>query len=104
MTIINDDIGASFVVLDHPEALKPILRDLLPRNGTVKIAMAYHSEPEERQSDALGEEHPSNLGRKICECITNATNHNILEKSGVLNERRAVLLLGSVSFSKDRHR
>lgn len=56
--------------------------------------MSKHAPPEERKSNILGKEDFANLCWYLSKSIAHASDNEILEEGGTLNEWRAVLLCG----------
>ena len=63
--------------------------------------MTKQSEVEERQRDSSGEENFSNARWQIGKGILHAANDNVLERRGVLNKRRLLVLLEEPSVSDE---
>jgi len=60
--------------------------------------MTHHPKPQKRKGDPFREEDLANLGGDLGECISNASDYNVLKESGVLHEGRSLRLRGEVSF------
>lgn len=98
MTIVNHDIRFFVLITNHPNTMETRLLDFTPWNSRFKISMSQHTKPEERQCNAFGKENLAYVGRNLCKCIANATDDKVLEKSGVLIERRFLFIRCKKSF------
>lgn len=63
--------------------------------------MSQHSKPQKWKRNAFGEENPPQKGRHECECVSNASNDEVLEWGCALDERVAVLIGREISFSDE---
>ena len=73
--------------------------DLLPVDRALPKPVAKHSKPQEWKGNILREEYFADLGGDSGECVSHASYYNVLEKRGMLDERRSLCLFREVSFS-----
>lgn len=75
--------------------------NLIPRDRRVPKPMSQHAKPKKRQSDRPGKKHPTEIRRDVRKSVTNASNHKVLERGGLLNEWRSLTFWGEISFSDE---
>ncbi len=75
-------------IFRNPEASCAMPDYLLIKHRRMQISMAQKAESEEGICHPFGEENSAYTGRDVRECKSDTANNEILEKCGMLGERR----------------
>jgi len=87
MSIVNNDVRLSILVLNNPKAPEAVPDDIFIENGRTDVSMSQKAETKERKGDPFGKEDSSYTGRNSGKGVSHTTYDYVLEQTCMLSER-----------------
>lgn len=101
MAVIDDHVRILFLIRNDPQSAYTTSDNLLEEDGASQIAMSQQSKSKEGIGHPFRKENSSDLSWDVCKGISHTSNDDVLEKSGIVAEGRALLRFEDVSFSNE---